>query len=92
MTGMGSRLLKSWLLQPKRDRTRGRSSASNAIAVRCDRDAGPWHTLREQLKGSTDVERITARIALRQVRPRELVALRVTLQKTELLAPCPRWD
>ncbi|MGH8805955.1 MAG: DNA mismatch repair protein MutS, partial [Polaromonas sp.] len=31
--------------------------------------------------------RITARIALRQVRPRELVALRQTLQKTELLAP-----
>jgi DNA mismatch repair protein MutS len=29
-----------------------------------------------QLKGSSDVERITARIALRQVRPRELVALR----------------
>jgi DNA mismatch repair protein MutS len=34
----------------------------------------------------SDVERITARIALRQVRPRELVALRKTLQKAELLA------
>jgi DNA mismatch repair protein MutS len=33
------------------------------------------------------VERITARIALRQVRPRELVALQLTLQKAELLAP-----
>jgi DNA mismatch repair protein MutS len=32
------------------------------------------------------VERITARTALRQVRPRELVALVVALQKTELLA------
>jgi DNA mismatch repair protein MutS len=30
------------------------------------------------------VERITARIALRQVRPRELVALKDTLQKAEL--------
>mgnify|MGYP002038982913 FL=1 len=34
----------------------------------------------------SDVERITARIALRQVRPRELVALGKTLQKSELLA------
>ena len=33
------------------------------------------------------MERITARIALRQVRPRELVALQQTLRKTELLAP-----
>ena len=41
--------------------------------------------MREQLKGSTDVERITARIALLQVRPRELVALQQTLQKTELI-------
>jgi DNA mismatch repair protein MutS len=34
----------------------------------------------------SDVERITARIALRQVRPRELVALGKTLQKAQLLA------
>ena len=44
-----------------------------------------WVSLRDQLKGSTDVERITARIALRQVRPRELVALQQTLQKAEHL-------
>ncbi|WP_296871708.1 DNA mismatch repair protein MutS, partial [Tibeticola sp.] len=42
--------------------------------------------LRGALKGVSDVERITARIALRQVRPRELVALCSTLQKSELLA------
>jgi DNA mismatch repair protein MutS len=30
--------------------------------------------LREALKGCGDVERISARVALRQVRPRELVA------------------
>ena len=42
--------------------------------------------LRDALKGAADVERITARTALRQVRPRELVGLGKTLQKSELLA------
>ncbi|WP_296492266.1 DNA mismatch repair protein MutS [Rhodoferax sp.] len=83
MTGMGSRLLKSWLVAPKRDRNEAQQRL-NALAVLRD---GPWTKLREQLKGSTDVERITARIALRQVRPRELVGLQLTLQKAALLAP-----
>jgi DNA mismatch repair protein MutS len=88
MTGMGSRLLKNWLLQPKRDRAEAQQRL-NAIAVlRATQPGVPtglWQALREQLKGSTDVERITARIALRQVRPRELVGLQNTLLKTELL-------
>ncbi|NDP38508.1 MAG: DNA mismatch repair protein MutS [Rhodoferax sp.] len=89
MTGMGSRLLKNWLLEPRRDRGEAQQRL-NAIAALQGGDAltsraGVWRQLREQLKGSTDVERITARIALRQVRPRELVALQLTLQKTELL-------
>jgi DNA mismatch repair protein MutS len=44
---------------------------------------GGWRELRALLKGCSDVERISARIALRQVRPRELVALRLTLLKME---------
>ena len=82
MTGMGSRLLKSWLLTPRRDR----SEAQQRLGAIAALQGGTWAKLREQLKGSTDVERITARIALRQVRPRELVALMFTLQKSELLA------
>ena len=81
-TGMGSRALKSWLLSPRRDRTH---AAERLAAVEYLR-GGPQQTLRSQLKGSSDVERITARIALRQVRPRELVGLQLTLQKTEQLA------
>ena len=80
-TGMGSRLLKSWLLSPRRDRTQ----AAERLAALSYLRGGPQQTLRLQLKGSSDVERITARIALRQVRPRELVGLLLTLQKTELL-------
>ena len=82
-TGMGSRALKSWLLSPRRDRTQ---AAARLVAI-TDLRGGLQQTLRAQLKGSSDVERITARIALRQVRPRELVALQLTLQKTEQIAP-----
>ncbi|MFZ4479055.1 MAG: DNA mismatch repair protein MutS, partial [Rhodoferax sp.] len=83
MTGMGSRLLKNWLLTPRRERSEAQQRL-NAIGAL---GRGPWAGLREQIKGSSDVERITARLALRQVRPRELVALQQTLLKTERLAP-----
>ena len=79
MTGMGSRLLKQWLLQPERDRSQARLRLGAIGSLQ----AGVGQKLRDQIKGSADVERITARIALRQVRPRELVALQLTLQKTE---------
>ncbi len=82
-TGMGSRALKSWLLSPRRDRAQAAARLEAIAQLR----EGSQQTLRTRLKGCSDVERITARIALRQVRPRELVALRQTLQKTELLAP-----
>ena len=87
MSGMGSRLLKRWLQEPPRDRSvaQARLDAIGALQGTAQ-GAGPWQRLREQLKGISDVERITARIALRQVRPRELVGLQPTLQKAELLA------
>jgi DNA mismatch repair protein MutS len=92
MTGMGSRLLKSWLLAPRRERSEAqqRHSAIAALHSATTHGEPAWRRLREQLKGSTDVERITARMALRQVRPRELVALTQTLQKSELLAHIPQ--
>ena len=82
MTGMGSRLLKNWLLAPLRDRT---VAAQRLDAIATLQASQSWQALRLALKGSADVERITARIALRQVRPRELVGLVNTLQKSELL-------
>ena len=86
MTGMGSRLLKRWLLEPQRERT----EAQHRLQAITTLKARLWQTLRGQLKGCADVERISARTALRQVRPRELVALVMTLQKTELLAQSMR--
>jgi len=104
-TGMGSRLLKNWLLTPQRERSAARERLTAITALRGGADLaagmgaetgaetgtglggdGAWKALRTALQGVSDVERITARIALRQVRPRELLALVKTLQKTELLA------
>lgn len=77
MTGMGSRALKAWLLEPPRDRALATQRLEAVTALR----DGLWQKLRAELKGVSDVERITARIALRQVRPRELVGLRWALAK-----------
>jgi DNA mismatch repair protein MutS len=82
MTGMGSRMLKGWMLQPPRDRGQARQR-HEAIAALRER---LWQELRAELKGCSDVERITARAALRQVRPRELVGLAQSLQKSAQLA------
>ena len=82
-TGMGSRMLKSWLLSPRRDRSQASARHDAIEALR----EGPWQALRAHLAGISDVERITARIALRQVRPRELVGLQQSLEKAAALAP-----
>ncbi|MBA2672989.1 DNA mismatch repair protein MutS [Ramlibacter sp.] len=79
MTGMGSRALKDWMLQPPRDRGVARQRLEAIAALR----EGTWQKLRGELKGVSDVERITARIALRQVRPRELVGLCQSLKKAQ---------
>ena len=83
MTGMGSRMLKSWLLSPQRSRDQAQERLA---AIGLLQSSGQWSRLREQFKGASDVERITARTALRQVRPRELVALRHALERAQLLA------
>ncbi|MGA0569468.1 DNA mismatch repair protein MutS [Variovorax sp. VNK109] len=89
MTGMGSRLLRRWLLEPPRDRAIAseRLDGIAALQVPAADGTAPWSSLRTQLKGMSDVERITARVALRQVRPRELVALCQSLEKARKLSP-----
>ncbi|MFO1226001.1 DNA mismatch repair protein MutS [Roseateles sp.] len=75
-TGMGSRALRHALLHPQRDRT----EAQSRHAAITELLALGFEPLRDALKHVSDVERIAARIALRQVRPRELTGLRATLQ------------
>ncbi len=74
-TGMGSRLLRHWLTHPMRER-RDALARHDAIAVLSTQGFEP---LRDALRGVSDVERTSARVALRQVRPRELAGLRSTL-------------
>ncbi len=74
-TGMGSRLLRHWLTHPQRARNAA-VERHEAIAVLIEQGFEP---LREALRGVSDVERTTSRTALRQVRPRELSGLRLTL-------------
>jgi DNA mismatch repair protein MutS len=74
-TGMGSRSLRHWLTHPPRDRAPA-TARHAAIAALLGHGAEP---LRAALRNVSDVERITARLALRQVRPRELSGLRATL-------------
>ncbi len=88
-TGMGSRLLRHWLLEPRRDRAeaRQRLAALDRLQQRgpgADAQA-PFARLRAHLQGMGDVERIAARTALRQARPRELVALQQSLERAAAL-------
>ena len=75
MTGMGSRTLKRWLLEPPRERSLAQQRLDAIAALQGQHGAGVWRDLRTALKGLGDVQRISARVALRQARPRELVAL-----------------
>lgn len=80
-TGMGSRALRHWLTNPARDR----SEASARHAAIAQLLATGYEGLREALRAVSDVERIVSRVALRQVRPRELSGLRTTLAGLPLL-------
>jgi DNA mismatch repair protein MutS len=73
-TNMGSRLLGHWLHHPLRERAvlRDRLDAVDKLGEQ-------FRTVHDQLKPCVDVERITARIALRSARPRDLSGLRDTL-------------
>ncbi len=74
-TAAGSRQLREWLQHPQRDAqvARARHAALQALLD------GPLAELRTSLRGLADIERIAARVALRQVRPRELAGLRDAL-------------
>jgi len=82
-TGMGSRLLRHWLHHPLRDRA-VLASRHNAVT------ALQTINLQKTLRRFSDVERITARLALKSVRPRELSGLRDSLKLLpELRAALP---
>jgi len=83
VTGMGARLLRSWMMRPLIDPVaiEGRLTAV-AQLVQQTMVRGE---IRKELKGILDLERITSRITLGLATPRELVALRKSLARLPLL-------
>lgn len=77
-TNMGSRRLKNWILQPIKDR--------QIIKSRFDRieylkgDNKPYVNWKNIANEWCDIERITTKISLRTIRPRDLASLRDTLR------------
>lgn len=92
-SGMGSRALRHWLTHPSRHRqvAEARHAAIDAL-LNPPNPVQHLDALREALRQVSDVERITARIALRQVRPRELAGLRDTLLNLPALMACVPQD
>jgi len=95
-TGMGSRFLRHTLHHPLRDRMALRERLAAVRALMGASGDGPHRALHDDLKRCVDVERITARIALKSARPRDLSGLRETLTRLPALssvlalAPAPR--
>ncbi len=83
VTGMGARLLRSWILRPLIDseNIEARLSAVSHLlqqtVVRGE--------IRKELRGILDLERLTSRITLGLASPRELVALRKSLAQLPVL-------
>ncbi len=75
-TPMGSRLLRSWLNRPIRDRE---TLAMRQDAVAKILDNGARDDLHRDLSEIGDIERILTRVALRSARPRDLARLRHAL-------------
>jgi DNA mismatch repair protein MutS len=70
-SGMGSRLLRHWLHHALRDRATVAKRHEAVAALKSRTDA-----IHAALRRFADVERITARIALKSARPRDLSGLR----------------
>jgi DNA mismatch repair protein MutS len=84
-TAMGSRLLRYWLHHARRDQQIARARNA-AIGALLQQDIG--EALAEALGPVPDIERITTRIALLTVRPRDLAALRAGLRQLPAVHQC----
>ena len=84
-TAMGSRWLRHALHHPLRDRAVVSARLDAVTHLRGESVEDPYRKLHDALRPVSDVERITARIALRNARPRDLSALRETLAALPVL-------
>jgi DNA mismatch repair protein MutS len=82
-TGMGARLLRSWILRPEISIVEIEERL-DAVAELKSRTVGREET-RKELEGILDLERLTSRVTLGAATPRDLVALRSSLGKIPAL-------
>lgn len=83
VTGMGARLLRSWLLRPRIDQQV--IEARLGAVTHLLQQTVVRGEIRKELKGILDLERLTSRITLGLATPRELVALRKSLAQLPTL-------
>ena len=81
-TAMGNRLLSRWLNRPLRDRS---LLEARQDSITCLLEHYRFERIQPQLKEIGDLERILARIGLRNARPRDLARLRDALAALPLL-------
>ena len=79
-TNMGSRLLQFWLHHPLRDHAAIQKRHDSVAALIGVSEQNNYWVVRDLLRQFVDVERITARIALKSARPRDLSGLRDSLK------------
>jgi DNA mismatch repair protein MutS len=83
VTGMGARLLRSWVMRPLIDRD-AIEARLGAVAHLLQQTVVRGE-IRKELRGIQDLERLTSRITLGLAMPRELVALRKSLAQVPIL-------
>ncbi len=83
VTGMGARLLRAWLLRPSI--RRGEVEARHGAVAELHASHIKRDRLRALLKEVADVERLTGRLNLGSATPRDLVALRRSLDQVPLI-------
>lgn len=79
VTGMGARLLRSWLLRPSIHR--GEIEARHGAVVELHASHAKRDRLRTLLKEVSDIDRLIGRLNLGSATPRDLVALRRSLDQ-----------
>ncbi|MBI5862661.1 MAG: DNA mismatch repair protein MutS [Rhodocyclales bacterium] len=82
-TSMGSRWLRHCLHHPHTDQRIPRARHEAVAALSGAGGQGPSVALNKALAGFADIERISARIALKNARPRDLSALRDSLARLD---------
>ncbi|MBX3243997.1 MAG: DNA mismatch repair protein MutS [Acidobacteria bacterium] len=82
VTGMGSRLLRSWILRPsiKRGEIETRLSAVDELSDTIFRDK-----IRFLLKSILDIERLVGKLNISSITPREILALHRSLEQTPVI-------